>query len=85
MAGTDKRQLNPLDLFDVRAELSEEEMRPKPFLKGQDLIAQGLEPGPIFSKILNELEDLQLEGRIRSRQEALDWLHEKSASASQEH
>ncbi len=25
MAGTDKRQLNPLDLFDVRAELSEEE------------------------------------------------------------
>ncbi len=25
MAGTDKRQLNPLDLYDVRAELSEEE------------------------------------------------------------
>jgi hypothetical protein len=32
----------------------------------------GYEPGPQFSKILALLEDAQLEGHIRSQEEALD-------------
>ena len=58
-------------------ELSDEEMRPRLFLNGHDLIVQGLEPGPIFSVILGELEGLQLEGRILSRDEALAWIQGK--------
>jgi poly(A) polymerase len=60
-------------------ELSEEEMRPTLFLNGHDLIAQGLDPGPVFSEILRELEDLQLEGRIKSREEALTWIKERQS------
>ncbi len=55
-------------------EFSREKMRPKPLLGGHDLIAEGLEPGPLFSVLLGELEDLQLEDRISTRQEALEWL-----------
>ncbi len=57
-------------------EFSREVIRPKPFLNGHDLIEAGLEPGPLFSRILGELEDRQLEGEIGSREEALDWLRE---------
>ncbi len=59
------------------AELSREQMRPKRLLTGHDLIAAGLTPGPVFSEILDELEDLQLESRLQTRQEALDWLRSK--------
>lgn len=58
-------------------EFGREEMKPKPLLTGHDLIAEGLEPGPIFSRLLNELEDRQLEERITTRQEALTWLRQR--------
>jgi poly(A) polymerase len=56
------------------AEFSQEAMRPAPLLNGHDLIALGLTPGPLFSEILSSLEDLQLEGKIVSREEALAWV-----------
>ncbi|MEK7449101.1 MAG: CCA tRNA nucleotidyltransferase, partial [Planctomycetota bacterium] len=37
--------------------LSKEELKPKPLINGYDLIALGLKPGPIFSKILKKLEE----------------------------
>ncbi len=40
-------------------------------VNGHDLIALGMEPGPIFKVILQELLDMQLEGRIQDRSEAL--------------
>ena len=44
-------------------------------LSGEDIMKQkGIKPGPEIGMILEELEDLQLEGKISSRQEALDWL-----------
>ncbi len=55
-------------------ELSREQISPPPLLTGHDLIAAGLTPGPIFSQILGELEDLQLEGQVVSREAALEWL-----------
>lgn len=55
-------------------ELSQEAMRPKPLINGQDLIRLGLEPGPLFSKILSAIEDFQLEGKLSSREETLDWV-----------
>jgi poly(A) polymerase len=58
-------------------DFSQEQMRPKPLVKGQDLIDLGLTPGPVFSEILGALEDLQLEGRLTSKEESLDWVSGK--------
>jgi len=52
-------------------EVPPEELKPKPLITGDDLIAQGMKPGPIFGKLLREIEDAQLEGRITTREEAL--------------
>lgn len=40
-------------------------------VNGYDLIALGMKPGPIFKKILQELLDLQLEGKVSEKPEAL--------------
>jgi len=50
--------------------LPEEKLKPEPLLRGHDLIEMGLEPGPIFSELLNAVEDAQLEGEISTKDEA---------------
>lgn len=40
-------------------------------IDGYDLIALGLKPGPVFKIILQELLDLQLEGKIKTKEEGL--------------
>jgi poly(A) polymerase len=40
-------------------------------VNGHDLIALGMKPGPMFKLILQELLDLQLEGKISEKPEAL--------------
>ena len=52
-----------------------EEIRPAPLLRGEDLIAQGYSPGPIFKEILQAVEDAQLEGKIHTSGEALSLAH----------
>ncbi|MCX7013997.1 MAG: CCA tRNA nucleotidyltransferase [Candidatus Sumerlaeota bacterium] len=49
---------------------------PPPLVTGDDLIALGLKPGPPFKKILREIHDLQLDGSITTREEALAQLKE---------
>ncbi len=44
---------------------------PAPLLSGEDLIGMGYTPGPLFKTILRAIEDLQIEGTIRSREEAM--------------
>jgi poly(A) polymerase len=44
------------------------------FVTGDDLIAMGYSPGPIFSRILRTIEDLQLDGVLRSRKGALEYV-----------
>ena len=58
-------------------ELSEEQIKPPPLLTGHDLIALGLEPGPRFKELLSALEDRQLEGEVKSHEEALDWVRKE--------
>jgi poly(A) polymerase len=61
-----------------RLEAWELEPSPPPRLAGgRDLIDLGLSPGPAFAPILSELEDLTLEKRIRTREEALRWLRKR--------
>jgi poly(A) polymerase len=55
-------------------ELKEEEIRPTPLVRGDDLIALGLTPGPIFADILRQVEDAQLGGELTSREAALEWI-----------
>jgi len=62
------------------AELGPEEIRPKRLLTGDDLIAMGYRPGPLFTKILTQVEDAQLEGSIKSRDEAVEWLRREFGS-----
>ncbi len=54
-----------------------EEVKPVPLLRGEDLIAEGYQPGPIFKTILQTVEDAQLEGRLHSREEALQLVAEQ--------
>ena len=67
-----------LDAYDfVRRTLNEtplEEIRPGRLLTGNDLQTLGYEPGPLFSKILRSLEDAQLEGLLRTRDEAIAFV-----------
>jgi poly(A) polymerase len=53
-------------------QLGEEQIRPTPLLTGDDLIAAGYRPGPEFRAMLTLAEDAQLEGRVTSREEALE-------------
>jgi poly(A) polymerase len=56
------------------AAIPPEKMRPAPLLKGDDLIAAGHVPGPKFREILEAVEDAQLDGRLGSKQSALEFV-----------
>ena len=55
-------------------EFGKEQIRPVPLINGNDLIALDFYPGPIFSEILKVVEDAQLENRIRTKEEALEFV-----------
>ena len=55
-------------------ELGHHEIRPAPLIGGDDLIAMGFTPGPLFKVILKEVEDRQLDGELRNRDDALDYV-----------
>lgn len=58
-------------------ETSPEKMRPAALVTGDDLIAEGYSPGPRFRQILHAVEDAQLEGRLPSRDEALQFVRQQ--------
>jgi poly(A) polymerase len=53
------------------SEFSQEEIKPKPLVTGHDLQELGAKPGPAMGKILHQLMDEQLEGKIADRAGAL--------------
>jgi len=54
---------------------------PPRLVNGGDLIARGVSPGPEFGYILTEAQDLQLEGVLTSKEEALTWLDSRITSS----
>jgi len=72
-----------LDNYDFllrkREEFSNEPLIPPPLITGRDLIAAGLQPGPHFKKLLDSTQALQLEGGLKTREDALAWLREELA------
>lgn len=55
-------------------EFANEPIIPAPLLTGKDLIEFGWAPGPNLGETLNSVQDLQLEGTLNSKEEALEWI-----------
>ncbi len=51
-----------------------EAIRPTPLITGRDLIEAGYDPGPRFKEVLTAVEDAQLEGRLTSREAAMEFV-----------
>lgn len=70
-----------LDLYEFCREqlaaLKKERLRPPALLTGNDLIALGFAPGPLFREILNAVEDAQLEGELDTYYAALRFVQRK--------
>ncbi len=54
--------------------LAQEDLHPPRLLNGNDLMAMGFAPGKIIGEILLALEEEQLEGRIKTPEEAADFV-----------
>jgi len=52
-------------------ELGHTELRPPRLITGKDLLQEGFQPGPEIGQALEAVETAQLEGEIRTREEAL--------------
>jgi len=57
-------------------------INPPPLLTGHDLVRHDLEPGARFSVILEKIREAQLEGRVQSKRDALDWIDRYVATGS---
>jgi poly(A) polymerase len=69
-----------LDAYDfVRRFLAEtppEHVRPSRLLTGDDLLKMGFSPGPPFKEILDAVEEAQLNGKIHTHAEAVQFVGE---------
>jgi poly(A) polymerase len=70
-------------LLRKREEFANEPIIPPPLVRGTDLIALGLKPGPQFGEILEAAETQQLEGNLRTREEALEWVKREYSPGEQ--
>ncbi len=51
-----------------------EQLNPPPVVTGNDLIAHGINPGPDYAFLLESVRDAQLDGAVRDKPEALEWV-----------
>ena len=67
----------PTNLSFVKDKLEntpQDQIRPRPLVTGRDLIERGWTPGPHFGAALQAVEDAQLEGELRTREDAISFL-----------
>jgi poly(A) polymerase len=62
---------NYILLLDRFSEMKNEPALPEPFIDGNDLLSLGFKPGPEIGLILKEAVDMQLEGKIKNKADAL--------------
>src|SRR5207302_9819723 len=62
-----------------KEEFANEPIIPLPLVTGNDLIALGMKPGLRFGEILEAVETRQLEGGLKTREEALEWVKREYA------
>ncbi len=58
-------------LHDFIEEMEKEKKKEPRLITGNDLISMGLKPGPLFREIIEEIEDLRAERKIRTKKAAL--------------
>ena len=61
-------------LTEKSEEFASEPLIPPPLITGRDLIEKGLQPSPRFKEILEEIQTEQLENRLSTREQALNYL-----------
>ncbi len=61
-------------LLDKQQEFANQPLIPEPLVRGDDLIALGLQPSPEFGKILESVQSMQLEGELTTREQALAYI-----------
>ncbi len=72
MAGTDKEEVvKTISHYFHRYRNVETE------LKGRDLKALGIPPGPVYTALLTELLDAKVDGEVKTRQDELHYLRER--------
>jgi poly(A) polymerase len=54
-----------------------EELNPPPLLTGDDLLGLGWKQGPLFKKVLDTVRGAQLDGLVRTREDAIRLAEEK--------
>jgi poly(A) polymerase len=62
----------------------EDDLNPEPLITGLDLIELGLQPGPLFSRILAAVREAQLEGTVKTKEETLELVKRLLAEAGDE-
>ena len=76
-----------LDVYDfLVAKAKELEQQPQirpPLLKGDDLIALGMKPGPALGTLLAEIREKQLQDELKTKAEARRWAREKLKEENQ--
>lgn len=55
-------------------EFASEPLIPAPLINGRDLLAMGWKPGPLLGRMLEAVQNKQLEGTLKNREEALAWV-----------
>lgn len=79
---------NPVLAAEVGAEverLSRTGLAPEPLVTGEDLIAMGMAPGPVFKRVLDGVYDAQLEGRVGDKAGAMRLAAEIGGAGGGEH
>jgi poly(A) polymerase len=70
-----------LEYYDfLVAEAKELEKKPEirpPLLKGEDLIALGMKPGPAMGEMLHEIREKQLSDELKTKREAKAWVKKR--------
>ena len=75
-------QLENFDFLQAKFEAFQDQPElQKPLLNGNDLIALGQAPGSGFGVLLKKARELQLEGELTTRDQALVWLEAKVGAA----
>jgi len=67
-------------LVNKAQEFAREPLIPPPLIRGDDLIALGLKPGPRIGQLLEAIQTAQLEGEVTTRDQAFELLRSLEAS-----
>jgi len=69
-----KYKFSKFDIFfDMAYSIPEEKLNPKPLITGKDLIDLNLKPSPFFKRIIEKIEEMQLEEKINTKIEAINF------------